>query len=95
MEKTKPEGGGQPRGSATEEGANQVPPPVKPTVGQHPWSEVEQKEACHRTRMRTMENEEGWLKCSMLKRSSCGPEKAFLDERGAELDVFVGISSTD
>ena len=57
-------------------------------------AEVAQKEERHRTRMKTTGNEERWIRCVMLNGSSCGTEKAFLEDRGAELGVFLGRSST-
>ena len=54
-------------------------------------TEVEQMEECHKTRMGEMDNKEIWLNCVMHCRSSWVTEKALLEERGVELDVFTSI----
>ena len=42
-------------------------------------------------KMGGMKNEEGWLKCVMLNCSAWSIDKAFLERRGSEPDVFIGI----
>ena len=48
-------------------------------------------EECPKTRMEYLENKEGWLNCFMLNGSSWSTERTLLEERGAELDVIIGI----
>ena len=57
--------------------------------------ELEQKGELHRRGMRRMEKQKRWLKCVMLNQCSWGTGRAFREERGAELDVFLWASSTD
>ena len=54
---------------------------------------MEQKDERYKTRMREMENEEGWLKCVMFNGSSWGTVKAFQEGMRAELDVLWALST--
>ena len=58
----------------------------------HQRTEVEQMEAYHKMKIRGMKNE-GYLKCVMSNGSAWSTEKASLERRASELDVFIDIGN--